>query len=477
METESFPRPVRTHEGFSTLLAGTALGVYLLLIVGATTSLTDSASACTTWPACTPPVDPLSQGQLAIAWGHRLAAVVVGVLLGVTVLVAIYGQASRRVRMTLLTALVLYVVQIGVGAATATMGPAAVVPGLHLGLGVLVFAVVVCALAWNLEQVTGESDDRVDPEPAPIEDDGVSGGSPVPSGGLARVRLVAFAYFTMMKPRLMWLLCLVAAAGMALAAGPELDAYTIAATLGGGVLAIGASGTFNNVLERDVDRRMSRTADRPLATDLIPVRNAILFGLFLTAASITVFLTINVLAAALGLVAIIFYSVVYTLLLKPNTVQNTVIGGAAGALPALIGWAAVTNEIGMPALALGGIIFLWTPAHFYNLSLAYRDDYARGGFPMLSVVRGETTTRKHILYYIGATLVGTVALAWITPLGVLFAATALVFGGVFLWFAVDLHFERTEAAAFRAFHASNAFLGAVLVAILVDALVLGGFVL
>jgi len=274
----------------------------------------------------------------------------------------------------------------------------------------------------------------------------------------------------MMKPRLMWLLCLVAAAGMALAAGSGLEIYTIVATLGGGVLAIGASGTFNHVLERDVDQKMSRTADRPLAVDLIPVRNALGFGLGLTALSLGAFLTINRLAAALGLAAIMFYSVVYTLVLKPNTVQNTVIGGAAGALPALIGWAAVTNEIGWPGLALAGVIFLWTPAHFYNLALAYKDDYARGGFPMMPVVRGETVTRKHILYYIAATFVSTIALAWITELGALYAGTVVVFGGIFLWAAVRLHFERTEAAAFRSFHASNAFLGAVLVAILVDAL-------
>ncbi|NKE35710.1 protoheme IX farnesyltransferase [Natronococcus sp. JC468] len=471
MVTDPFPRPIRTRRRFSALLAATALGVYLLLIIGATTSITNAATACSTWPTCHAPVDPLSQTDLAIAWGHRLTAVVVGLLVAASAVAALLGSASRGVTAALLGGAALYVVQVGVGAATATLGPAAVIPGLHLALGIVIFAAVVLALARDLELATGSDDDVVtppdpiDPEPTP------EGGRTLPSGRLARARLTAFAYFKMMKPRLMWLLCLVAAAGMALAAGPALDAATIVATLGGGVLAIGASGTFNHVLERDVDQRMSRTADRPLATQLIPVRNALLFGLFLSAASMAVFLTINALAAALGLAAILFYSVVYTLLLKPNTVQNTVIGGAAGALPALIGWAAVTNEIGVPGLALAGVIFLWTPAHFYNLALAYKDDYARGGFPMMPVVRGETETRKHIVYYIAATLVGTVALAWISGLGALYAATVVVFGGIFLWAAVVLHFEQTEAAAFRSFHASNAFLGAVLVAILVDALV------
>ncbi|ELY36677.1 heme o synthase [Natronorubrum tibetense] len=478
--SSSFPRPIGSRQRFSALLAATALGVYLLLIIGATTSLTNAAAACSTWPTCHAPADPLSQTELVIAWGHRLAAVIVGLLVAATAVTAVLGDVSSRVRWTILAAAALYVIQVGVGAATAIFGPAAIVPGLHLTLGLVIFTGIVLALAWDLELATGEANDTID-QPEPLESTAVDGEAPaarpLPTGRLARARLTAFAYFKMMKPRLMWLLCLVAAAGMALAAGPSLTVSTIVATLGGGVLAIGASGTFNHVLERDVDQQMSRTADRPLATELIPVRNAMAFGVLLTIASLATFLTINRLAAALGLAAIVFYSVVYTLVLKPNTVQNTVIGGAAGALPALIGWAAVTNEIGWPGLALAGVIFLWTPAHFYNLALAYQDDYARGGFPMMPVVRGETETRKHILYYIAATLISTVALAWITDLGALYAATVAVFGGIFLWAAIVLHFEQTESAAFRAFHASNAFLGAVLVAILVDALVLTGAVL
>jgi protoheme IX farnesyltransferase len=170
----------------------------------------------------------------------------------------------------------------------------------------------------------------------------------------------------------MWLLCLVAAAGMALAAGQELSTRTVLLTLGGGVLSIGASGTFNHVLERDIDKRMDRTSDRPIATHQLPVRNALAFGIALAAASLALFWQVNALAAALGLAAILFYSVVYTLVLKPNTVQNTVIGGLAGSLPALIGWVAVTGRFDLPGLALAGVIFLWTPAHFYNLALAYK---------------------------------------------------------------------------------------------------------
>jgi protoheme IX farnesyltransferase len=217
---------------------------------------------------------------------------------------------------------------------------------------------------------------------------------------------------------------------------------------------------------------MARTNDRPLATDLVPVPNAVAFGLLLTAVSVGLFATINWLAAVLGLIAIVFYSVVYTLILKPNTVQNTVIGGAAGALPALIGWAAVTGEIGLGGMLLATLIFLWTPAHFYNLALAYKDDYARGGFPMMPVVRGETTTRRHIVWYLGATLIAGAALAASETLGWLYVLTGVVFGGIFLWMVVQLHYEQTKAAALRSFHASNAYLGFVLLAIVVEGLAL-----
>jgi protoheme IX farnesyltransferase len=269
----------------------------------------------------------------------------------------------------------------------------------------------------------------------------------------------------------MWLLCLVASAAMVLAGGPGFTAPVVATTLVAGALSIGASGTFNHVLERDVDRRMQRTSDRPLAVDLIPVSHALAFGVALALGSLALFASVNLLAAVLGLAAIVFYSVVYTLLLKPNTVQNTVIGGAAGALPALIGWVAVAGDIGFGGLALATIIFLWTPAHFYNLALAYKDDYERGGFPMISVVRGETETRKHVLWYLAATLVAAGALASMDALGLVYALTSVAFGGLFLYFAVRLHYEQSESAAFRAFHASNAYLGALLLAVVVDALV------
>ena len=459
---------------FAGLLAAAAMGVYLLVAIGATSAVTDAAAACSGWPACGGGFGFPTSADGWFALGHRIGAAVVGLLLVGAAALAFRRGESRRVKGALLFALALFPLQSGVGAviATTTVTPTAAVSALHLAIGVVIFGGVLAALAWTLEAATGdpddEPDDPLDDDLPPVED---SPSPELPEPGWPRTKAKLKAYARLTKPRLMWLLCLVASAAMALAGGENFTTPVVAKTLAGGALSIGASGTFNHVLERDVDRRMQRTSDRPLAVDLVPVRNAVAFGLALAAISVGLFASINLLAAVLGLTAIAFYSVVYTLILKPNTVQNTVIGGAAGALPALIGWAAVTGEIGWGGVGLATVVFLWTPAHFYNLALAYKDDYEAGGFPMMPVVRGETATRRHIVWYLGATLAATAALALAARLDWLFVAFGIALAGVFLWAVVRLHFERTEDAAFRAFHASNAYLGGVLLAVVLDTLV------
>ena len=444
------------------LLAAAVVGVYVLVVVGATAALSDAAAACSGWPLCG---GDLSNPAVLVALLHRAAAAVVGLLVLTSAILG-WNRVGSRVKAALVAALLLYPAQVAVGAFVATGDTFA---GLHLAVAMSIFAALVLALAWHLEAETGAADA---PESVPDPDLPAEPLDDAPDApaltGIERLKATAWAYFELMKPRLMWLLCLVAGAGMALAGTPTIR--TVVATLGGGVLAIGASGTFNHVLERDIDKRMERTADRPVATHEVPVRNALAFGGLLTVASLAAFLSVNLLVAALGFAAIVFYTVVYTLLLKPNTVQNTVLGGAAGALPALIGYAAVSGTVGPVGLTLAVVIFLWTPAHFYNLALAYKDDYERGGFPMMPVVRGETETRKHIVLYLGATLLSAGALAELANLGWLYGATTVALGALFLWMVVRLHREQTESAAFRAFHASNAYLGLVLVAIVVDGL-------
>lgn len=449
---------------FTAGLASATMGVYALILIGASTAVTDAASACTTWPTCDGRWFGIASQDLAIVWAHRSAAALVGLIVLTVTVFAILREVDRRVRLALIIALGLYPIQVGLGAFAATSGAAGSTSAAHLGVGLGIFGALVAALGWHLEHEDDVESEQTDPRPLDQSEEP----TPLPFTGRTRT---AFAYFRLMKPRLMWLLCLVAAAGMALTAGTALSVRTVVLTLGGGVLAIGASGTFNHVFERDVDREMSRTNDRPVVQELIPVRNAIVFGMTLAALSLVVFLQVNRLTALLGAAAIAYYAVVYTLILKPNTALNTVIGGVAGAIPALIGSAAVTGRIGLAGIGLAVVIFLWTPAHFYNLALAYKEDYARGGFPMLPVVKGEALTRHRILLYLGATLIATAALGWVTNLGVLFAGVATTLGSVFLWAVIRLHSERNRSAAFRAFHASNAFLGAVLIAIVVDSLV------
>ncbi|MDZ7700993.1 MAG: heme o synthase [Halobacteriales archaeon] len=446
------------------LLVASTMGVYLLIAVGVTTALTDAVSACPTWPLCgTGPFAALGDLALAVTLAHRAVALVVAGVLVATLWVAWRRGATRRVRLALGTAGALYPVQVGVGALTAVSAAPAWLSALHLVTAMVLFSALLVALLWQLEADTpaeGDVADETAGEPAPAPEP--------PAGRFPTLR----AYLTLTKPKLWWLLALVALAAMALAAGPALELGVAAATIAGGVLAIAASGTFNNVLERDRDRRMARTNDRPIATERIPARRAAAFGLALTLASAAVFLAyVNALAAALGMLAILFYSVVYTLVLKPHTDQNTVLGGAAGAFPALIGWAAIENTLGVEAVALAAVIFLWTPAHFYNLALVYRQDYERAGFPMLPVVRGAAVTRRHVTLYLGATMLAAVLLGTVQGLDWLYALTAVGVGALFLWAVVRQFAERTDASATRTFMASNAYLGLLLVAVLLDTLV------
>lgn len=450
----------------TTLVAAVA-AVYVVIMAGATTAVLDATAACAGWPTCDGRLlVPLDNPEVVVALAHRVAALAAGILVLVAGVVAWRNVPSRRVHLVLLATVVLYPAQVAIGALIAVAGPAPVYSGLHLVVGVTIFALLVVALAWTLTATKPDLTVTTTRPQRPIPTGDPSQASPGGNQGVVR------AYLRLTKPRLMWLLCLVAVAGMVLAAGRNLTPHVVIATLLGGVLAIGASGTFNNILERDLDRRMHRTADRPLPTTQIPVRNAAVFGVALAVASVGVFLTINRLAAILGLAAILYYSVVYTLVLKPNTPQNTVIGGLAGSFPAVIGAAAATNTIGLPALLLALVIFLWTPAHFYNLALAYKDDYARGEVPMFPVVRGDPTTVRHVLFYLGATLIAAAVLAYATDLGAVYAAATVAFGLGFLWSVLLLHREETRAAALRSFHASNAFLGALLVAIVIDGLAL-----
>jgi protoheme IX farnesyltransferase len=280
------------------------------------------------------------------------------------------------------------------------------------------------------------------------------------------------AYVRLTKPRVIELLLVTAVPPMILAYGafPPID--LVFAVVVGGALAAGGANTINCWIERDRDRMMRRTHARPLPRGEIVPSHALTFGIVLNVVAFALLAGVaNVLAASLTLSATLFYVFVYTLWLKPRTVQNIVIGGAAGAVPALVGWAAVTGSLAWPAIILFLIVFFWTPAHFWALAMKYRDDYAAAGIPMLPVVRGADETTRQIAAYAMITVALTFALTLTGDLGRLYAITALVLGAVFVTRAFALRREPTPQRAIKFFAWSNVYLMLVFVAVAVDALV------
>ena len=339
-------------------------------------------------------------------------------------------------------------------------------PFLNLIMDLLIFTIFFLSLTFSLEFYTSSF---TMPDEPPIQKS--------PSflfAYFAKFSYISkhplFDYIHLTKPRLMWLLCLVAFAGMAVSAKTSLSFNTTVLTLLGGIFAIGASGTFNHIFEVDLDRNMSRTANRPLATRKISLSNAWIFGIFLAITSVLIFSTLNLFTALLGLSAIIYYSVIYTLLLKPNTVQNTVIGGVAGSFPVIIGSVAATATITLEAILLAILIFFWTPAHFYNLALTYKSDFEQSGLPMFPVVHGDAKTRKHILFYFGATLISALLFFSVSDLSLLFFSVNSIFFIVFLWTIILSHYRPSQLTSMRAFYASNLYLGALLIAIILEVL-------
>jgi heme o synthase len=272
-----------------------------------------------------------------------------------------------------------------------------------------------------------------------------------PAAVVARpsVRRLIGDYVTLTKPRVQLLLLLTTVATMEVAGDPSLGLILL--TLVGGALSAGGAGAVNHWYDRDIDIQMARTATRPIPAGRISPRAALTFGITLAALSfVELSLTVNVLAAALALSGFLGYVFVYTLWLKRSTPQNIVIGGAAGAVPPLVGWAAVTGSLDPAALYLFAIVFYWTPPHFWALSLLMKDEYAKVDIPMLPVVRGEGETRRQITLY----SVLLVAITFLPFAGRLFdgvyAVAAGVLGGVFLGLAIRLQRNPAPQASRRA---------------------------
>ncbi len=242
------------------------------------------------------------------------------------------------------------------------------------------------------------------------------------------------AYLSLTKPRIISLLLITTVPAMMVAKHGMPSVWLILLTLAGGTLAAGGANTINCYLDRDIDGIMARTRKRPLPAGSISPERALLFGVGLGVASFAILAAgVNLLSAELAMAALAFYVLVYTVWLKRSSVQNIVIGGAAGAMPPLVGWAAVRGSLDWPVLVLFGIIFLWTPPHFWALALRYRTDYAKAGVPMLPVVRGEAETNRQILLYSVLLAAASLALVPVAGMGWLYLASASVLGAGFLW--------------------------------------------
>jgi protoheme IX farnesyltransferase len=289
--------------------------------------------------------------------------------------------------------------------------------------------------------------------------------------GRARLR----AYVALTKPRIIELLLVTTVPTMIVAEQGLPSLGLIAVTVGGGTLAAGGANAANMVLDRDIDQRMNRTRRRPTATGDVSPRAGLTFAVAIeVAAFLLLWTTVNLLSAVLAVAACLFYVFVYTMWLKRTSSHNIVVGGAAGAVPVLIGWSAVTGSLDWPPVVLFGVIFYWTPPHFWALAIRYRDDYARVDVPMLPVVASFRTTAWRILVYT-LLLVGlTVLFAPVAGMGGLYLTAALVLGAVFTYLAVRLLRDGTAALAMRVFTWSISYITLLFGAIAADELVRSG---
>lgn len=289
----------------------------------------------------------------------------------------------------------------------------------------------------------------------------------MPSGGVR-------AYVALTKPRVVELLLVTTIPTMVLAERGWPSIMLMIATVGGGALAAGGANAINMVIDRDIDALMERTRHRPLVTGALTPKKALLFALFLeVAAAAVLIIWANVLAAVLALSATAFYVVVYSLWLKRSSKQNIVIGGAAGAVPVLVGWAAVTNSLGWAPVVLFGLIFFWTPPHFWALAIRHHEDYRAAGVPMLPVVTPIRETVAAMVRYCVVLVAVSLILVPVADLGLIYGITALLFGVAFVIGTIRLGSDPTEAKSMRLFSFSITYVTVLFVAVMADVLILG----
>ena len=402
------PRVSDRSAAWTWLVAGAAAATFLLQLSGAFVRATGATAACTTWPGCEAGLFPTT-GAPAIHMLHRYLSVAVGVLI---VYAALAAWRRRRdipgAGPAAAWTLGLFALQVVVGALNPLTGFSVIPLAAHPGVASALWCatVALAAVAWR-----------------------------PPAGAGETLRDVV----SLTKPAIMSLLLLTAVGGAFLAAQGVPPVLPLVATVVGGALASGGASSLNHYFDRDIDERMRRTRRRPLAAHRIPNALAIAVGITFNVAAFAVLAVwANLLAAVLALSGTLFYVLVYTLWLKRTTAQNIVIGGAAGAVPPLVGFAAVAGSLDLAAWLLFAIVFFWTPAHFWALAILIKDDYERAGVPMLPVVRGDVAATWGILWYAASLTPLSILLFVIGAAGPFYLVSAVALGTAFFALAVRL---------------------------------------
>ncbi|MDB5082217.1 MAG: protoheme farnesyltransferase [Chloroflexi bacterium] len=460
------------------LALGTLIWTYLALFTGSAVIGTESELSCAAWPQCQTNQFLPNTPQEWVNFGHRLAVGLSDImLLALAIVIWRSGRRDKRVMRAMHFLGLLYISQVFLGAFTVWLGAPAYLKGAHLALAALTWAalVILSILLW------------VSPVEAKANDDtsGGNGEKKLKRGKQSKLAIVPEPvrdYVSLMRLKVIPLLLVPTVASMLIAAVqyPVPQGQTLLGlvlwTVAGGVLATGGAHTINQFLERDLDALMRRTKRRPLVTGKIAPERALAFGVSLTVVGVVLlWIMVNPVASMLSLAGNLFYVVVYTMWLKRTTVQNIVIGGAAGSVPPLVGWAAITGDIGLPAVLFFAIIFFWTPAHFWALALVRREDYEAAGVPMLPAVKGDVVTQRNILYYAVLLVIASVLPFMIQALSWLYLVTALLLGWVLISKSFQLlrkgHHSGMQARAMKLFKFSNTYLALLYLVMVVDRLI------
>ena len=445
------------------LVAVTGAAVFAQMLLGSWVAGTGAGLAFPDFPLMHGRVWPATavDGEV-VQLAHRALAVGVALLVVWTAIRIRRTVATPRTRRLAGLAVVLVAVQIALGAANVWSRLSALFVVPHLAVGAALWATIVL-LYLALRRAPDAETTKMRTATA----GGQAGATPSSSLGES-----LRAYLALTKPRIIELLLVTTIPTMVLAQRGIPSVWLMAAVVLGGSLAAGGANTINMYLDRDIDDLMRRTRHRPLPRHAVTPARALAFGIVLSVLSfVWLTVTVNLLSALLAASAIGFYVFVYTLWLKRSTPQNIVIGGAAGCVPVLVAWAAVTGTVEVPALVLFAIVFYWTPPHFWALALRYRGDYAAASVPMLPVVRGEAETARQIVVYAILLVVVSLLLFPAARMGLIYLAAAVVLGAGFIWYALRVLRDTTDGrAAIRLFRFSISYLTLLFAAVAADSL-------